>query len=60
MSASLMLLLELEYMKTLHWVGWNSAAVMTSVNSSMLAGLMSTMSARGSVLIDNSQVKVAH
>ena len=44
MSASLMLLLELEYMKTLHCVGWNSAAVMTSVISSMFAGLMSTIS----------------
>lgn len=44
MSASLMLLFELEYMKTLHCVGWNSAAVITSVSSSMFAGLMSTMS----------------
>ena len=44
MSASLMLLLEEEYMKTLHCVGWNSAAVMTSVSSSMFVGLMSTMS----------------
>ncbi len=44
MSASLILLFELEYMKTLHCVGWNSAAVMTSVSSSMLAGLISTMS----------------
>ena len=44
MSASLMLLLELEYMNKLHCVGWNSAAVMTSVNSSILAGLMSTIS----------------
>ena len=30
------------YMKTFECVGWNSALVMTSVNSSMLAGLMST------------------
>lgn len=44
MSASLMLLFELEYMKRLHCVGWNSAAVMTSVSSSILTGLMSTMS----------------
>ena len=44
MSASLIVPLELEYMNWLHWVGWNSAAVMTSVNSSMLTGLMSTMS----------------
>ena len=44
MSASLLLLFELEYMKTLHCVGWNSAAVMTSVSSSMFTGLMSTMS----------------
>ena len=44
MSASLMLLLELEYMKRLQCVGWNSVAVMTSVNSSMFTGLMSTIS----------------
>ena len=44
MSASLMVPFELEYMKTLQWIGWNSAAVMTSVNSSMLTGLISTMS----------------
>lgn len=36
-------LLEL-YIKTLHCWGWNSAAVMTSVNSSIFAGLISTMS----------------
>lgn len=36
-------LLEL-YMNTLHCSGWNSAAVITSVNSSILAGLISTMS----------------
>merc|ERR1719480_106679 len=35
-------LLEL-YTKRLHSLGWNSEAVMTSVSSSMLAGLMSTM-----------------
>ena len=44
MSAILMVPLLLLYIKTLHWTGWNSAAVMTSVNSSMLTGLMSTMS----------------
>lgn len=44
MSASLMLLFELLYMKRLQCTGWNSAAVMTSVSSSMFAGLMSTMS----------------
>ena len=43
MSQSLMVpLLEL-YTKRLHSLGWNSEAVMTSVSSSMLAGLMSTM-----------------
>ena len=31
------------YMNQLQLVGWNSAAVMTSVSSSMFAGLMSTM-----------------
>ena len=44
MSASLMLDFELEYMNMLQYDGWNSAAVMTSVSSSILAGLMSTMS----------------
>ena len=44
MSASLMLLFELLYMNKLHCVGWNSAAVMTSVSSSIFAGLISTMS----------------
>jgi hypothetical protein len=44
MSASLILLFELEYMKRLQCCGWNSAAVITSVNSSMFTGLMSTMS----------------
>ena len=47
MSAILMFAFELEYMNTLHCVGWNSAAVMTSVSSSMFAGLMSTMSIPG-------------
>ena len=43
MSHSLMVpLLEL-YTNRLHSFGWNSEAVMTSVSSSMLAGLMSTM-----------------
>lgn len=44
MSASLMVPLELEYMKRLQCNGWNSAAVMTSVSSSMLIGFMSTIS----------------
>ena len=44
MSASLIVPLELEYINRLQCMGWNSAAVMTSVNSSMLTGLMSTMS----------------
>lgn len=44
MSANLIVPFELEYMKWLQWTGWNSAAVMTSVNSSMFTGLMSTMS----------------
>ena len=44
MSASLMLLFELEYMNKLQCDGWNSVAVMTSVSSSILIGLMSTMS----------------
>jgi len=43
-SASLILLFELEYMKRLQWKGWNSVAVMTSVSSSMFTGLMSTIS----------------
>lgn len=43
MSASLIVPLELAYMNQLQLRGWNSAAVMTSVNSSMFAGLMSTM-----------------
>ena len=47
MSQSRMVPLLLLYTKVLHCCGWNSAAVMTSVNSSILAGLMSTMSNRG-------------
>ncbi len=43
MSASLMVPLELAYMNQLQLMGWNSAAVITSVSSSMFAGLMSTM-----------------
>lgn len=43
-SANLIVPLLLLYMNKLHWWGWNSAAVITSVNSSILAGLMSTMS----------------
>ena len=33
----------LEYMNRLHSVGWKQDAVMTSVNSSMFSGLISTM-----------------
>jgi len=43
MSANLMVPLELAYMNQLQLIGWNSAAVITSVSSSMFAGLMSTM-----------------
>lgn len=43
MSASLMVPFELAYMNQLQLVGWNSAAVITSVSSSMFAGLMSTI-----------------
>ena len=46
MSASLMVPLELEYINRLQCIGWNSAAVMTSVSSSMFTGLMSTISAK--------------
>lgn len=46
MSASLMVPLELEYINKLQCMGWNSAAVMTSVSSSMFTGLMSTISAK--------------
>lgn len=46
-----MLLFELEYMKRLHCVGWNSVAVITSVSSSILTGLMSTMSINNGVLL---------
>lgn len=44
-SASLIVPFELEYMNMLQCIGWNSAAVITSVSSSMFTGLMSTMSA---------------
>ena len=44
MSASFMLLFELEYINKLQCDGWNSLDVMTSVSSSMFAGLISTMS----------------
>lgn len=43
MSASLIVPLELAYMNQLQLIGWNSAAVMTSVSSSIFAGLMSTI-----------------
>lgn len=45
MSHSRMVPLLLLYTNTLHCSGWNSAAVITSVSSSMFTGLMSTMSA---------------
>lgn len=35
------------YTNRWQWCGWNSAAVITSVRSSILAGLMSTMSEKG-------------
>lgn len=44
MSHSRTVPLLLLYTNTLHWCGWNSAAVITSVSSSMFTGLMSTMS----------------
>ena len=47
MSHNLTVPLLLLYTKRLHSDGWNSAAVITSVNSSMLAGLMSTISETG-------------
>ena len=43
MSANLMVPLELAYMNQLQACGWNSAAVITSVSSSIFAGLISTM-----------------
>lgn len=48
MSHRRMVPLLLLYTKTLHWCGWHSAAVITSVSSSILAGFISTMSERGS------------
>lgn len=42
-SASLIVPLELAYMNQLQLCGWNSAAVMTSVSSSIFAGFISTM-----------------
>lgn len=53
MSHRRMVPLLLLYTNTLHWCGWHSAAVITSVNSSMLAGLMSTIS--GNTLLRNQQ-----
>lgn len=35
------------YTNTWQWCGWNSADVITSVRSSMFAGLMSTISEKG-------------
>lgn len=46
MSANLIVPFELEYMKRLQCIGWNSAAVITSDNSSILAGLISTISTK--------------
>lgn len=43
-SQSLIVPLLLLYTNRLHSCGWNSAAVITSVSSSMLAGFMSTIS----------------
>ena len=43
MSASLMVPFELAYMNQLQLWGWNSAAVITSVSSSIFAGFISTM-----------------
>jgi hypothetical protein len=40
-------------MNWLQCVGWNSVAVMTSVNSSMFTGLISTMSAAQSLSASN-------
>ena len=54
MSASLIVPLELEYMNKLQCRGWNSAAVITSVSSSMFTGLISTMSGPASVCIHRS------
>lgn len=58
MSASLMLLFELEYIKRLQCVGWNSVAVITSVSSSMLTGLISTISEHREVPISNMSAPV--
>ena len=57
MSASLMVPFELEYMKLLQLMGWNSAAVMTSVSSSMLTGFMSTISGGKGTVRRMDQVK---
>lgn len=38
------------YTNKWQWCGWNSAAVITSVRSSMLAGLMSTISEKKGLL----------
>jgi len=44
MSHSLIVPLLLLYTNKLHSTGWNSAAVITSVSSSIFVGLMSTIS----------------
>ena len=44
MSQSLTVPLLLLYANVLHSIGWNSAAVITSVSSSILAGFISTIS----------------
>lgn len=56
-SASLIVPFELEYMKRLQCEGWNSAAVMTSVSSSILTGLISTTSAFYEISIDTLESK---
>ena len=64
MSHSLIVPLLLLYTKRLHSAGWNSAAVMTSVSSSMFVGLMSTMSVQKGKekysQILNEKVKISH
>lgn len=45
MSPSLMAPRDVEYANVLQEMGWKVAAVITSVNSSMFSGLMSTKSA---------------
>jgi len=58
MSPSLMAPRLVLYVIILQWEGWKSAAVITSVNSSMLFGLMSTISKRKSYQINKSRNKI--